>query len=169
MKCLIPMLVSVALATAGFCGEPPRLLDKANVLPLALDDAFQFRKTKTFLHDPLTQQPTLDPMIAFERQRLNFGAVSNVDRLQRFGHYFTFYWRSKRPANLTIRLEYRQANLGAHVQAQELYYEGVKGTVSSEFKVVGDDYRDDGRITAWRALLIENGKIVALNQSFLWN
>jgi hypothetical protein len=169
MKCLIPMLVSVALATAGYCSEPPRLLDKANVLPLALDDAFQFRKTKTFVHDPLTQKPTIDPMIAFERQRLNFGAVTNLDRQQRYGHYFTFAWRSSRPADLTIRLEYRQSNLGSHVQAQELYYQGAKGTISSDFKVVGDDYREDGRITAWRALLIENGKIVALNQSFLWN
>jgi len=169
MKCLIPLLVSVALATAGDCGEPPRLLDKANVLPLALDDAFQFRKTKTFLHDPLTQQPTIDPMIAFERQRLNFGAVSNFDRQQRFGHYFTFSWRARRTADLTVRFEYRQASLGAHVQAQEYFYAGVKGTVGSAFKVVGDDYREDGRITAWRALLIENGKIVALSQSFLWN
>lgn len=169
MKRLISMLASVALATAGFCGEPPRLLDKANVLPLALDDAFQFRKTKTFLNDPLAQKPTIDPMIAFERQRVNFGAVSNFDRQLRYGHYFTFSWRSTRPADLTIRLEYRQSNLGAHVQAQELFYEGAKGTISSDFKVVGDDYREDGRITAWRALLIEKGKIVALSQSFLWN
>jgi hypothetical protein len=28
---------------------------------------------------------------------------------------------------------------------------------------------EDGKVTAWRAVLIENGKIVALNQSFLWN
>ena len=90
MKRLIPMLASVALATAGFSGEPPRLLDKANVLPLALDDAFQFRKTKTFLNDPLLQKPTIDPMIAFERQRVNFGAVTNIDRQARYGHYFTF-------------------------------------------------------------------------------
>jgi hypothetical protein len=169
MKRLIPLLAAVALATTSFSGEPPRLLDKANVLPLALDDAFQFRKTKTFLTDPLLQKPTIDPMIAFERQRVNFGAVTNLDRQARYGHYFTFSWRTKRTADLTLRLEYRQANLGAHVQAQELYYQGAKGSFSSDFKVVGDDYREDGRITAWRALLIENGKIVGLHQSFLWN
>jgi hypothetical protein len=41
--------------------------------------------------------------------------------------------------------------------------------MKSEFQIIGDDYEQDGKITAWRALVIENGKIVALNQSFLWN
>ena len=107
--------------------------------------------------------------IAFERQRLNFGAVSDYDREQRFGHYFTFFWRTKRPADVTIRLEYRQQNLGAYVQAKELFYKNVKGSVTTDFQVIGDDYKQEGKITGWRALLIENGKIVALNQSFLWN
>jgi hypothetical protein len=35
--------------------------------------------------------------------------------------------------------------------------------------VTGDDYRMDGKVIAWRVVLIENGTIVALNQSFLWN
>ena len=162
-------LVTLALAATGLCGEPPRLLDRANVLPLALDDAFAFRKTKTYLNDPILYKPTLDQMISFERQRVNFGAVNQFDRQQRYGHYFTFFWRTGRKADLTLRLEYRQANLGAHVQAQELFYKEVKGSVKSEFKVVGDDYNEDGKITAWRAVLIENGKVVGLNQSFLWN
>ena len=170
MKRLLTSLAALALVAAtGFCGEPPRLLDKAAVLPLALDDAFQFRKTKIFLNDPDLYKPTLEQMIAFERSRINFGAITNIDRQQRYGHYFTFFWRSTRKADLTFRLEYRQANLGSHVQAQEISYKETKGSMKSEFKVIGDDYNEDGRITAWRALLIENGKIVGLNQSFLWN
>jgi hypothetical protein len=55
------------------------------------------------------------------------------------------------------------------VQARELSYPAAKGSFKSEFKVIGDDYNEDGRVTAWRAILIENGKIVGLNQSFLWN
>ena len=70
---------------------------------------------------------------------------------------------------MTIRLEYRQINLGSYVQAQEHTYKGVKGTIESKFNILGDDYNDFGRVTAWRALLIENGRIVALNQSFLWD
>ena len=68
-----------------------------------------------------------------------------------------------------MRFEYRQQNLGAHVQARELHYPNAKGSVKSEFQIIGDDYEQEGKVTAWRALLIENGKIVALNQSFLWN
>jgi hypothetical protein len=170
MKSLIFTLAALlSLAAASPAADPPRLLDKAKVLPLALDDAFQFRKTKVFLNDPQYEKPTIDPMLAFERQRVNFGAVSSFDREQRQGHYFTFFWRSNRTADLTLRLEYRQQNLGAYVQAKELFYKDAKGSYKSEFDIIGDDYRQDGKVTGWRAVLIENGRIVGLNQSFLWN
>lgn len=169
MKRLLFTLLALASAATSEAAELPRQLDKAKVLPLALDDAFEFRKAKTMLHDRENAKPTLDPMIIFERQRLNFGAVSDIDREQRYGHYFTFFWRTKRPADVTIRLEYRQQNLGAYVQAKELFYKDAKGSVKTDFSVIGDDYKQEGKITGWRALLIENGKIVALSQSFLWN
>lgn len=169
MKRTLLTLAALALAAASPAAERPRLLDKANVLPLALDDSFQFRKTKTFLNDPRIAQPAYDPMINFERQRVNFGAVTQVDRRERYGEYLTFFWRTKRTADLTVRFEYRQQHLGSLVQAQEVRYPAAKGSLKTEFKVIGDDYEQDGKITAWRAVLIENGKIVALNQSFLWN
>ncbi len=163
------MLTVLASAAVSPAVEPPRQLDKAKVLPLALDDAFQFRKTKTLLNDPELEKLTLDPMIRFERERINFGAVTTIDREQRYGHYFTFFWRTSRQADVIVRLEYRQANLGAYVQAKEQFYKDVKGSVKTDFRVIGDDYRQEGKITGWRAVLIENGRIVALNQSFLWN
>lgn len=169
MNRLFLLLLALAWTAGSPAAERPRQLDKARVLPLALDDSFQFRKTKILLNDRELDKPTLDPMIAFEKQRINFGAVSSYDREQRNGQYFTFFWRVQRPADVTIRLEYRQQNLGAYVQAKELFYKNVKGSVTTDFSVIGDDYRQDGRITGWRALLIENGKIVGLNQSFLWN
>jgi len=169
MKRLFFTLAVLACAAASPAAERPQQLDKAKVLPLALDDAFQFRKTKILLNDRDFEKPTLDAMIAFERQRVAFGAVTDYERDQRYGQYFTFFWRVKRPADVTIRLEYRQQNLGAYVQAKELFYKNVKGSVTTDFSVIGDDYKQDGRITGWRALLIENGKIVGLNQSFLWN
>ena len=139
------------------------------MLPLALDDAFQFRKTISFLNDPELNKPSFDAMINFERARINYGAINGFERRLRYGHYFQFFWRSGRKADLTLRFEYRQQNLGAFVQAKEFSYKDAKGSYKTEFQVIGDDYQDDGKISGWRVILIENGKIVGLNQSFLWN
>ena len=144
-------------------------IDKANVLPLALDDAFQFRKSIIQLNDPQLNKPSFDAMINFERTRVNYGALNSYERRARYGHYFKFFWRSNRKADLTLRFEYRQQNLGAYVQAKEINYKDAKGSFVSEFDVIGDQYTEDGQVCGWRALLIENGKIVALHQSFLWN
>lgn len=118
---------------------------------------------------PSTKTATAqDAAIMFERQYRLFGAVTKLDLRQRYGDYFDFFWRAKRPADVTVRLEYRQEKLHAHVQAQEISYGLVQGNRKTEFRVVGDDFFDDGRVIAWRCLLIENGKIVAENRSYLW-
>jgi len=173
--------------------EEPKVLAKVKPLPVALDRDFEFRKTKLyFLSDkPLTQKglrtatsskagklastapskksATLqDASITFERQYRLFGAVTGLDQHQRFGDYFDFFWRAKRAADLTVRLEYRQEKLHSFVQAQEISYPKARGNHKTEFKVVGDDYFDDGRVIAWRCLLIENGRIVAENRSYMW-
>jgi len=163
------IFLMIAMIATGFGAERPRLLEKASVLPLALDDHFQFLKFKMFLNDPKTFQTTNNAMINFERERVNYKAVTEADRQQLFGQYFTFFWRTTRQADLTVRLEYRQENLGSYVQAREVSLKDVKGSRTTEFDILGDDYIEDGRITAWRALLIENGRIVGLTQSYLWN
>jgi hypothetical protein len=172
--------------------EEPKVLAKVKPLPVALDRDFEFRKTKLyFLNDkPLTQKgprtsssksgklgsttpssksaTIQDASITFERQYRLFGAVTGLDQHQRFGDYFDFFWRAKRAADLTVRLEYRQEKLHSFVQAQEISYPNARGNHKTEFKVVGDDYFDDGRVIAWRCLLIENGRIVAENRSYMW-
>jgi hypothetical protein len=118
---------------------------------------------------PSTKTATAqDASIMFERQYRLFGAVTKLDRRQRYGNYFDFFWRAKRPASIMVRVEYRQEKLHAHVQAQEVSYPEARGNMKSEFKVVGDDYFDDGRVIAWRCLLIESGRIVAEDRSYTW-
>jgi hypothetical protein len=172
--------------------EEPKVMEKVTPLPTALDPNFEFRKTKLFFmsekglkpserarqetskiggakNSPNQKTATLqDAPIVFERQYRLFGAVSGLDSRQRFGNYFDFFWRVKHPSDVTVRLEYRQAKLHEHVQAQEISYKNARGTNKTEFKVIGDDYFDDGRVIAWRCLLIANGRIVAENRSFLW-
>lgn len=164
---------------------------------MALNEDFQFRKTKLYLLTenapgqekssgtdgvqgkakggklsstaPSSKSTTVqDASIRFERQYRLFGAVTKLDQRERIGNYFDFLWRARRAADLTVRLEYRQEKLHAHVQAQEISYSNVRGSHKTEFKVVGDDYFDDGRVTAWRCLLIENGTIVAETHSYMW-
>lgn len=175
----------------------PQVLDRVVPLPMALSDDFEFRKVKLYLlselgpgQDKSTTDQTVqsatkggklsgtapssktttvqDASIRFERQYRLWGAVTKLDQRERFGNYFDFFWKARRPANLTVRLEYRQEKLHAHVQAQEISYSNARGSYKTEFKVVGDDYLDDGRVTAWRCLLIENGRIVAERHSYLW-
>jgi len=170
MKRCVFLLALLAATFSGHAAEKPRPVEKANVLPLALDDAFQFRKTELFFNDAEAHpQSTDNEMILFERQRVNFGAINSVQRRARSGNYFTFFWRTSRHANLTFRLEYRQEKLGSYVEAQEVPYTDAHGSVRTQFNVIGDDYYQNGRVVAWRALLIENGKIVGLTQSYLWN
>ena len=174
--------------------EEPKIVEKVTPLPIALNRDFEFRKTKLyFLSEKLPKQTqerrtassvtgtlsgrtapaqktlTLqDVPITFERQYRLFGAVTLLDARQRCGDYFDFFWRAKRPADITVRLEYRQEKLHEHVQAQEISYRNLRGTHKTEFKVIGDDYFDDGRVIAWRCLLVENGRIVAENHSYMW-
>lgn len=152
--------------------ENPLPIESADVLPLAISDDFEFRKFEIFRNASIvpgaTPIPTKDLMIDFERKHRLWGALEGADVSARTGQYFTFFWRAKRPANLTMRLEYRQANLKNYVQARESNYPNAKGSHTSEFAIVGNDYETDGPITSWRAILIENRKIVALLQSRTW-
>lgn len=160
----------VAALLLASCAAPPKpveLID-APVLPLALDNDFQFRKVKRFLNQPELFQPTQNETINFDRRRINYGALSAEERRQRQGTYFDFFWRADRAADLKVRLEYRQAKLGNAVRAQEVAYEQAKGTVKTSFAVIGDSFHWDGPVTAWRCLLIENNRIVAFTQSYLW-
>jgi hypothetical protein len=185
--CLLAMGTALAREQAE-----PRLLQRVTPVPVALDRDFKFRKTKLFFlgeKAPSTKEKVnksgaqqasstaaaskstsvvQEASITFERQYRLFGAVTKYDQHQRFGDYLDFFWQARRPANLTVRLEYRQQKLHEHIQAQEISYQNVRGSNKTEFKVIGDDYFDNGRILAWRCVLIENGHVVAENRSFLW-
>ena len=191
MKAAAIYLLAFALGTAAWAASQPqvKILTKVDKLPVALDDNFQFRKTKLFYLDPNPPKakksfsqalsanannpnnPTAgiaEASLGFERTYRLYGAISQADKNQRYGNYMDFFWRVKRPANVTVRLEYRQEKLRAFVQAREVSYPNATGNNKTEFAIIGDDYSQDGRVTAWRCLLIENGKIVAENRSYLW-
>lgn len=175
------MLVLAAfLAGNVFAADAPRVLPKVNPLPVALNNDFQFRKTKLFFlsETPPKSRKSLassaqnagiaEASMNFERTYRMYGAITWADQRQRFGNYLDFFWRTKRPANVTVRLEYRQEKLRSFIQAREVFYNNVKGNRRTEFAIIGDDYLNDGRVISWRCLLIENGRIVAETRSYLW-
>jgi hypothetical protein len=152
--------------------ENPLPIPDANVLPLVLNEDFQFRKFDIFINAILrprsTPMTTRELMIYMERHRKTWGAIDNNETVDKTGEFFTFFWRAKRQADLTLRFEYRQSNLKNLVQAREIDYPAARGSHESEFDIVGNDFSEDGRVTSWRALLIENHVIVALLQSRAW-
>ncbi len=178
MKFVMLYLLTAASAGNVLGAGAPKLLPKVEPLPVALSADFQFRKTKLFwLGEPRKVRRNMftstNPGIAeasmnFESTYRLYGAITEADKRQRMGNYFDFFWRAKRPANVIVRLEYRQDKLRSFVQAREVSYPNAKGNYKTEFAVIGDDYLNDGRVIAWRCLLIENGRIVAQNLSYLW-
>jgi len=191
--CVIALLVSASCVAATV--NDPRALANVSSLPVALDPNFSFRKTKIYtLSDqpaPQTkgktspdQQNTAKGKFAsssssklavqeaslnFEKSYRLYGAVTAADQRQRHGQYFDFFWRAKRAADVTVRFEYKQEKLHALTQAKEVAYRDIHGTNRSEFRIIGDEFFEDGKVLAWRCLLIEHGRVVAEKRSFLWD
>ena len=167
----LAVLASVLLSSCVTTTPPAVELPEAKVLPLALDNDFSFRKTIRYLNQRKFNEvplPRGNETLQFQREWMNYGTLSADERKQREGSYYDIFWRAERPADITVRFEYRQAKLGNSVQAKETFVSQAKGTVKSSFSVIGDEFLWDGPVTAWRCLLIENGRIVGFTQSYLW-
>ena len=159
----VPVLLLAACATRE-PEVPPTRLSGPPALPLDLDEDYQIRKILVSLFDPETRDiPTRNEVILFERSRRIFGAVDSWEISKRFGNSFSIHWRVLKPSPLTVRLEYRHAGLADFVQAQEFHYPEARGSGITRFAVVGDEFQENGRVTAWRVLLIVNGRIVVLS------
>jgi hypothetical protein len=139
-----------------------------DVLPLALDDAYRIEKVVGQTVDPEKNGRVTLASLKAELERRYFGAINAFERRMREGNYFNVSWRAPKGADVTVRLEYRQRNLGANVLSSEVHYPSVRGRGATEFSVLGEDYYQDGPVVAWRILLIEKGRIVGVQQSFLW-
>lgn len=167
----LAVLASAVLASCVSNSPPAVEMPEVNVLPLALDNDFGFRKTIRYLNQKKFTEVPIPPgneVLRFQRDWINYGALSQEEVEQREGSYYDIFWRAERPADITVRFEYRQAKLGNAVRAKETFVPQAKGTVKSSFNVIGDEFQWDGPVTAWRCLLIENGRIVGLTQSYLW-
>lgn len=111
---------------------------------------------------------TDDRMIEFEHRRHLRGAVETTELRERYGNHYTVFWKSETRNPATVRLEYRQGKTGLRVHTQEVFVASPKRTNTTHFKVVGGDYQEQGKVTQWKASILENGTVVAEYQSYLW-
>lgn len=113
---------------------------------------------------------TVDRAVEFERDHLLYGAVTRADVTERFGHYYTIFWRANdRTQPVKVRFEYRQANTGLEAKVIEEEVTDVRRTNSTKFQVTGNEYNASGRVTAWRVTLLRGREELASQQSYLWN
>jgi hypothetical protein len=129
-----------------------------------------FTKVKIYRLNPEAKIQAVDPSLPFEHDHLLYGAVSREDREARRGNYYTFFWKTDdRSQPVKLRFEYRQANTRSAVKKQEMDIANVKGSNVTHFQITGSEYKKDGKVLAWRAVLLQGGKEIATTQSFMWH
>jgi hypothetical protein len=128
-----------------------------------------FTKVKIYRLDPLARINAVDPSIPFEQQHLLYGAVTFEDREARRGNYYSFFWKTEDTSQpVKVRFEYRQSATRSAVKKQEIEVVDIKGTNVTKFQVTGAEYLAAGKVLAWRAVLLQGGKEIAVTKSFMW-
>jgi hypothetical protein len=111
-----------------------------------------------------------DYLIASETKKRMWGAISNQERMDRVGNYYTVHWKASdinTPA--VVRFEYRQANTGSKLFTQEQTYGTPSRSNKTEFTVTGPAYHTQGRVVAWRVQVLQGGQVIGEETSFLWD
>lgn len=111
-----------------------------------------------------------DPAILYERQHHVYGAVTKEQIMDRFGHYYTVFWKADdRSEPVTVRFEYQQALSGLNKRVQEQIVDDIRRNNISKFQVTGQEYQKSGRVTAWRVSVMRGKEELVSQQSALWN
>ncbi|MEM7699060.1 MAG: hypothetical protein AAF236_11720 [Verrucomicrobiota bacterium] len=109
-----------------------------------------------------------DPMIVHEYRSKLRGAIDGDDYRDRYGYYFSVFWKSETRAPATVRLDYRLAKTGPRIHTLETDVGAPEKKNVTKFEVVGEEYAIDGTVTQWRVTILEGGVEVAEYKSFLW-
>jgi len=111
-----------------------------------------------------------NPMVRGETQRRMYGAVSQGEREDRLGQYYTVQWWDQSEVGHSAELifDYRQAATGERVKREVRGFDPEATSGQAEFEFIGEDFRRDGRVLAWRVALMRGGYELASKQSYLW-
>ena len=109
-------------------------------------------------------------MVRGEQRKRLHGAVSNQERQNRLGLYYTANWND--PALMQqagiLQFEYLQQITGASVQKMHHNIKVGESEGTIDFKIIGQAYQTKGRVLAWRLTYWRAGKLIASEQSYLW-
>lgn len=115
--------------------------------------------------------PADDPMMRMEKLRRLHGAVSIAERRERLGQYYTLTWSDPKGSgrgDVEVRFDYQQGASASLVKQMHKDFPTSAGAGSAEFAVLGDDYFTQGKVLAWKASLLRDKKVLATQQSYLW-
>lgn len=114
------------------------------------------------------RDPGGEPLVMMEKERRLHGAISMAERRQRLGQYYTVQWHDDSPGSAIITFHFLQGKSGSREKfKRQEFAEGISRGVA-EFAVIGDDYFNNGRVTAWKITLSKSGRVIASRQSYLW-
>lgn len=109
-----------------------------------------------------------NPMVRNEKLRRLYGAVGVEERKARLGQYYTILWKGEAGSGKEILFEYLQGKSGSRVKSMRRELAAAESSGREEFAMIGDDYFEKGRVLAWKASLLEDGRVTETRQSYLW-
>ena len=95
------------------------------------------------------------------------GAVTAAEREQRKGLYYTARWNAKEEGRYTLKFSYLQARTASRVLT--LTETDLPKTGAHNFVINGENYQKNGRVLAWKLELFQGNRLIATEQSYLWD
>ncbi len=154
----LAIIVCVTLPAVGLC-------DTAT--------AIKFGKVYDYVHSPREGQAVTDEALRFETRYHSYGAVTNTQQQQRYGHYFTYNWKAL-GKTVPTRMEWnyltemaRDKN-GKKIVRDLPDKKPLRGWRRARFTVSGEEFLHEGRVIAWRLRIYSGSELLGETASFAW-
>ena len=115
--------------------------------------------------------PDTEPMARMEQELRLRGAVSNSERSQRLGQYFTLQWSDPTGVGhgpVEVIFQYQQGATASLVKRLRKSFPSSDSQGRAEFAILGNDYFQGGKVLTWKATVRRGGRELASRQSYLW-
>jgi len=93
------------------------------------------------------------------------------DRNNKLGNYYVIEWNEDainlNGMSLSLKFHYRQASTGRVIQTKSFTLP-PKSEPEFEIAIIGEEYKNNGRVLAWKATLMQGEETIGTEQSFLW-